>query len=323
VSEFKEQLEKKFEDFFKVVSTEKNYWTVKGFIDIYKNIYTISTDTKVVSKIIELMIFPILVKFADENDYTLILAEHQNHYPDLSFIDNKTNEKYALDIKSSYRTSRYTINGMTLGAFTGYFRNRTSNKNITFPYSEYSNHYILGIIYSKSDIENCQVALKKNKITLTQASRKKLEKYLTFQTDENFDDFTSTIEAKMKKNSLSKKVVEKIIAPNLIDEKTTFQLKDIRKILSVVKEFDFFVQEKWKIAIDRPGSGNTKNIGSTRKISELKNGTGLFTKEKEGSKVFNQYWKNYMTKDMARAIDLEVPHYSNLKSYKKYISELK
>jgi hypothetical protein len=26
-------------------------WTVKGFIDYYKNIYSISTDTKVVSKI--------------------------------------------------------------------------------------------------------------------------------------------------------------------------------------------------------------------------------------------------------------------------------
>jgi hypothetical protein len=39
-------------------------WTVKGFIDYYKNIYSISTDTKVVSKIIELMIFPKFLKFA-------------------------------------------------------------------------------------------------------------------------------------------------------------------------------------------------------------------------------------------------------------------
>jgi hypothetical protein len=35
------------------VSTEDGQWTVKGFIDVYKNVYTISSDTKVVSKILE------------------------------------------------------------------------------------------------------------------------------------------------------------------------------------------------------------------------------------------------------------------------------
>ena len=31
-------------------------WVVKGFIDIYQNIYTISIDTKIISKIIELLL---------------------------------------------------------------------------------------------------------------------------------------------------------------------------------------------------------------------------------------------------------------------------
>lgn len=43
--------------FDKAISTEDGNWVVKGFIDVYKNIYTISTDTKVISKIIELYIF--------------------------------------------------------------------------------------------------------------------------------------------------------------------------------------------------------------------------------------------------------------------------
>jgi Leu/Phe-tRNA-protein transferase len=30
------------------VSAEDGEWTVKGFIDIYRNIYTISSDTKIV-----------------------------------------------------------------------------------------------------------------------------------------------------------------------------------------------------------------------------------------------------------------------------------
>jgi len=40
------------------VSTETGDWTIKGFIDVYKNIYTISSDTKIVSKILEIHIFP-------------------------------------------------------------------------------------------------------------------------------------------------------------------------------------------------------------------------------------------------------------------------
>ena len=42
------------------VSTPDGQWAVKGFIDTYRNIYTISTDTKVVSKIMELYIFPFI-----------------------------------------------------------------------------------------------------------------------------------------------------------------------------------------------------------------------------------------------------------------------
>lgn len=54
---FRNELLGYFDEFKKVVTTEDNEWVIKGFIDIYKNIYTISLDTKVISKIIELMIF--------------------------------------------------------------------------------------------------------------------------------------------------------------------------------------------------------------------------------------------------------------------------
>ena len=42
---------------------------------------------------------------------------------------------------------------MTLGAFTGYFRNRESSKNTTFPYGEYSGHFVLGVIYSRAELK--------------------------------------------------------------------------------------------------------------------------------------------------------------------------
>lgn len=34
------------------VSGGDGQWTVKGFIDVFKNVYTISSDTKIVSKIL-------------------------------------------------------------------------------------------------------------------------------------------------------------------------------------------------------------------------------------------------------------------------------
>jgi len=58
--EFRDDLLKYFDEFKEVIATEDDKWIVKGFIDVYKNIYTISIDTKVISKIIELMLFPVI-----------------------------------------------------------------------------------------------------------------------------------------------------------------------------------------------------------------------------------------------------------------------
>lgn len=235
------------------MSTDEGDWIVKGFIDIAKNIYTISVDTKVVSKIMEILLFPKICQFARENKYKMVLCKEQNFYPDLTFIDNGNN-KYAVDIKSTYKKDGKKVNGMTLGAFTGYFRNRKSNKNIAFPYDEYVGHFVLGIIYSRTD-----------------------------------------------KN---------------LDERKVYHLDNLQDITSVVKDFTFFIQEKYKIAIDRPGSGNTKNIGSIVKINELVEGDGPFAKL--GEEIFDDYWMYYLTKDMAKAVDLKGAPYKNLKEYIEY-----
>jgi hypothetical protein len=251
--EFRNRLLKYVDQFNSAVSTDKGDWIVKGFIDIAKNIYTISVDTKVVSKIMEILLFPQICKFAQKHNYKMVLCREQNFYPDMTFVD-LANNKYALDIKSTYRKDGKIVNGMTLGAFTGYFRDRKSKKNITFPYDEYVGHFVLGIIYSR--------------------------------TDEH------------------------------IDEGKVYRLADLQNITSVVRDFNFFVQEKYKIAIDRPGSGNTKNIGSVIKIDELINGNGPFAKL--GEEVFDDYWMYYLTKDMARAVELKGSPYKNLKEYFQY-----
>lgn len=252
-NEFISKLRNAVKTFTPFVSTKDGQWVVKGFIDVYKHIYTISTDTKVVSKIIELYIFPLLYKFAQDNELQLELTKEQNFYPDITFIDKEGN-LFAVDLKSSYRKTTTRINGMTLGAFTGYFRNRKSSKNVTYPYSSYKAHIVLGIIYSEND--------------------------------------------------------------EAIDERRIYTLDNLDEIISVVKNITFFVQEKWKIATDRPGSGNTKNIGSISLIEDLINGNGIFVQL--GEKVFDDYWTNYLTPDMAKKAELAKPYYSNLDTYKKF-----
>ncbi|RJP52660.1 MAG: restriction endonuclease [Anaerolineaceae bacterium] len=154
--EFKQALTEFVETLKSHVSTPDDQWTIKGFIDVFRNIYTISADTKIVSKILEIHLFPKLLEFASQNNYRIVLAEQQNYYPDLSFVSaDDESIKFAVDLKTTYRLpdNPEFCNGFTLGSHGEYFINRKSNKNIQFPYNEYLGHFCLGIIYSRTNSE--------------------------------------------------------------------------------------------------------------------------------------------------------------------------
>lgn len=222
------------------VSTQDNQWIIKGFIDVFKNIYTITGDTKIVSKVMEIHLFPEFLKFADEHGYEMIFADKQNWYPDITFISKDDERiKFAVDLKTTYITKYkegipYECNGFTLGSHGIYFIDRQSRKNIQFPYSEYLGHYVLGILYERNNVTK-------------------------------------------------------------IDETRKYKLKELKDIPSVIKNFIFFAHEKWRIASDRSGSGNTANIGSVRKIEELLEGNGIFWQYfgEDGEEWFDEYWMNY------------------------------
>lgn len=215
------------------VSTADGQWSIKGFIDVCRNIYTISSDTKIISKILEIHLFPRILDFAEKTGYRLVLAEHQNYYPDISFVHaNDESTKFAVDFKTTYRLGDNPefCNGFTLGSHGEYFINRNSSKNIQFPYRQYSGHFCLGIIYSRH-------------------------------------------------------------ADRELDETNTYRLEELQSIASVIRNFQFFVAEKWKIASDKSGSGNTANIGSINKISDILSGRGMFSRL--GEQWFDDYWMNY------------------------------
>lgn len=145
------------------ISSKDGQWSVKGFIDVYKNIYTISADTKIISKVLEIHIFPKLLELSEKHGYKIVLADHQNYYPDISFIckDNES-VRFAVDFKTTYRIPLrpHLCNGFTLGSHGKYFEDRKSTKNIQFPYGSYSGHFCLGIIYNRvdcSDIDETRI----------------------------------------------------------------------------------------------------------------------------------------------------------------------
>lgn len=233
----KEKFARKLEQFVTElrghVSSDDGQWTVKGFIDIFKNVYTISSDTKIVSKVLEIHLFPKILAFAQANGYKVVLAEHQNYYPDISFVKaNDESVKFAVDFKTTYRNPKkpHLCNGFTLGSHGEYFVNRTSTKNIQFPYGSYSGHFCLGIIYDRAEGAT-------------------------------------------------------------IDETRAHEIDELHSITSVARNFQFFVAEKWRIASDRGGSGNTANIGSINNIADIIAGNGMFSKL--GEAWFDEYWMNY------------------------------
>jgi hypothetical protein len=250
--EFKQKLRSFSKTLQSYSLTEDGQWSVKGFIDVFKNVYSISSDTKIVSKIVEIHLLPKILKFAADNGCAVVLADYQNWYPDLSFVSkNDPSLKFAVDIKTTYRDSDHPghCNGFTLGSHGMYFINRTSKKNIQFPYSEYQAHLCLGVIYTRTDFR----------------SGNPFQVY-------KIGDFLA--DSRKKRNT-----------PDVV------AVDNLRSVISVVKDFQFFVCEKWEIASDRPGSGNTANIGSVTKIDDLLNGRGMF--KNLGEKWFDDYWMNY------------------------------
>ena len=179
------------------------------------------------------------------------------YYPDISLVC-KDNEslKFAVDFKTTYRNPQkpWLCNSFTLGSHGKYFEDRTSTKNIQFPYGSYSRHFCLGILYDRT--ENAA-----------------------------------------------------------IDETKAHPLEELHSITSVISNIQFFAAEKWKIAGDKGGSGNTANIGSIQRIEDILSGNGMFTKL--GEEWFDDYWMNF-GKITAKTKSGELKKITSLEDFVRY-----
>jgi hypothetical protein len=172
--------------------------------------YKLGNDSKIISKIYELIIIEKLKNLLDAKGFKYIENDIQNKYPDFIIISKTQKEKYyAVDIKSTYIKNKTRINGFTLGTYKGYFKDRKSMRSIVKPYNNFIKHFCVCVIYTRDGI--------------------------------------------------------KIPVNHII------------------------VREKWEIARNGTGSGNTCNIGSIKLLSDLLANKPYFSSEDE----FNTFWLNY------------------------------
>lgn len=197
-------------------------------MDNKRRIYTLSDDTKLISKVFELISIPIIVKTFEQYVKVCEIEERQTVYPDLTLILNcPLPNKIALDIKSTYRKGNTA--GFTLGSYTAYIRNPFT-KNIRYNYQDYSEHWIVGFIYDRVP------GIKADVVDISQ--------------------------------------IDEITAP--------------------IKNVEVVIWQKWQLASDKPGSGDTANIGSIRSLDALRKGKGTFTQfGKKGKAIFEDYWRNF------------------------------
>lgn len=205
---------------------------IVGAISEKGEIYTFGTDTKVLSTLFELVVTPIIKKIAIKHDLKIELSSEQTVYPDFTLMKSEDDDnKIAIDVKTTYirfnKKQEPKPIGFTLGSYTSFLRNNT--KNILYPYTDYSEHWIIGFIYER--------------------------------------------------------VTEGL--------PTKVTIKELKKLSPPYRRVTFFVQEKYKISGEKPGSGNTANIGSfnSTQISDFDKGNGPFVKH--GEKVFKDYWANF------------------------------
>jgi len=100
-------------------------------------------------------------------------------------------------------------------------------------------------------------------------------------------------------------------------------LNEIDRIQPPIRDIEIFSHEKWRVANDRPGSGNTRNIGSITDLTVLREGKGPFVRlGEEGKAIFDEYWQQYLNRDMARAAELAAPPFRNLREYLHYRNRL-
>jgi hypothetical protein len=142
-------------EFGRKVIDNKITWEAIGFYAPDGRIYPFGTDTKVISTVFESLLGPLVKDIADQFDY-IVEGSEQTVYPDFTLSQrSRQTKRIALDVKTTYR--KFNNNGQmqqfryTLGSYTSFLRTPGATKNIKYPYIQYSDHWIIGFLYTRRE----------------------------------------------------------------------------------------------------------------------------------------------------------------------------
>jgi hypothetical protein len=133
-------------------------WEAVGFLAPDGTVYAFGTDSKVISTVFEAIAAPIVLEIATGFGYN-VESSPQTVYPDFTLTPTKAPTpvthpcRIAIDIKTTYRS--FNRNGTikqfryTLGSYTSFLRDPTAKKNIKYSYSEYTDHWVIGFLYTR------------------------------------------------------------------------------------------------------------------------------------------------------------------------------
>ncbi len=135
-------------EFERIFEEHNISYDVKGIITADEKIYSLGTDSKVLSTVFELLVRPVIYQVAQQNGMIVREAKAQNYYPDFTLMESAADDKkIAVDVKTTYRSRERTKVSFTLGGYMSFIRNET--KNIEFPYSQYAEEWVVGFIYTR------------------------------------------------------------------------------------------------------------------------------------------------------------------------------
>ena len=283
---------------------ENGHWAIRGIVDVNENLFPMSHDTKVVSKVLEMQIETHLRDQCEERGWAIFPARSQNEYPDFS-IRIGDRALIALDIKSTYR---HPLNPQTSLQSIRYDYGKT-NEEIKSIADE------LGIVYTKAnalcisrdDANRIIAHIEENdgqrlELGFQGSSRRIVIGYMTtqkistmtlgtyqgyFRPNEEDDDDESSI--RFPYADYCEHLCLCVLYDRADEEDGMFRLDDLANIQPVIRNLEFHIQPKWAIADRIPGSGNTKNIGAMSYLELIREGRGRF----QSKEHFEWYWRQY------------------------------
>ena len=127
---------------------EKTEWNIKGIIHVDDTISPLPAESRVVTEIFQSMLIRKLQVWAKSKNLEIRdNALFTRGYPDITLKQNKN--LVAIDVKSARVKKGERISAMTLGTYDGYFLHPNEKKlhNKTLCYNDYSEHWIISVIY--------------------------------------------------------------------------------------------------------------------------------------------------------------------------------